>query len=128
MLVRVANKDSETVIDALIKQAHKLPRELYKSLTKWGAKKMPRGSMNLPLVGEWAVTRSSLRYESGDVLRNVLSGRLHRVAALCTGERRVGGDFGGRQRGRDRRRIVHGRRNRAQPCDHVKRGARLPFN
>ena len=35
----VDNKYSETVIDALIKQAHKLPRELYKSLTKWGAKK-----------------------------------------------------------------------------------------
>jgi IS30 family transposase len=33
MLARVKSKDSETVIDALIKQAHKLPRELYKSLT-----------------------------------------------------------------------------------------------
>ncbi|HET6463599.1 MAG TPA: IS30 family transposase [Candidatus Krumholzibacteria bacterium] len=33
MLVRVAAKDSETVVNALIKQAHKLPRELYKSLT-----------------------------------------------------------------------------------------------
>jgi IS30 family transposase len=33
MLVKVANKDTETVVDALIKQAHKLPRELYKSLT-----------------------------------------------------------------------------------------------
>ena len=33
MLVRVASKDTETVVDALIKQAHKLPRELYKSLT-----------------------------------------------------------------------------------------------
>ncbi len=33
MLVRVKNKDSKTVINALIKQAHKLPRELYKSLT-----------------------------------------------------------------------------------------------
>ena len=33
MLVRVPAKDSETVINALIKQAHKLPRELYKSLT-----------------------------------------------------------------------------------------------
>ena len=32
-LVRVKSKDTETVIDALIKQAHKLPRELYKSLT-----------------------------------------------------------------------------------------------
>lgn len=29
----VKSKDSETVINALIKQAHKLPRELYKSLT-----------------------------------------------------------------------------------------------
>jgi len=33
MLVKVANKDSETVINALIKHAHKLPSELYKSLT-----------------------------------------------------------------------------------------------
>jgi IS30 family transposase len=33
LLARVKSKDSETVIDALIKQAHKLPRELYKSLT-----------------------------------------------------------------------------------------------
>ena len=33
MLVRVPSKDSKTVINALIKQAHKLPRELYKSLT-----------------------------------------------------------------------------------------------
>ena len=33
MLTRVKGKDSETVINALIKQAHTLPRELYKSLT-----------------------------------------------------------------------------------------------
>ena len=33
MLARVASKDTETVIDALIEQAQKLPRELYKSLT-----------------------------------------------------------------------------------------------
>ena len=33
MLAKVDGKDSETVINALIKQAHKLPRELYKSLT-----------------------------------------------------------------------------------------------
>jgi IS30 family transposase len=33
LLARVNNKDTETVINALIKQAHKLPRELYKSLT-----------------------------------------------------------------------------------------------
>ena len=33
MLVRVKSKDTRTVISALIRQAHKLPRELYKSLT-----------------------------------------------------------------------------------------------
>lgn len=33
MLAKVANKDTESVVSALIKQAHKLPSELYKSLT-----------------------------------------------------------------------------------------------
>jgi len=33
MLARINSKDTETVINTLIKQAHKLPRELYKSLT-----------------------------------------------------------------------------------------------
>ena len=33
MLAKVNAKDTETVINALIKHAHKLPRELYKSLT-----------------------------------------------------------------------------------------------
>jgi IS30 family transposase len=33
MLLKVANKDTQSVVSALIKQAHKLPRELYKSLT-----------------------------------------------------------------------------------------------
>ncbi|MBT8400070.1 MAG: IS30 family transposase [Rhodothermia bacterium] len=33
LLAKAQGKDTETVIDALIKQAHKLPRELYKSLT-----------------------------------------------------------------------------------------------
>lgn len=33
MLVKVPNKDTQSVVSALIKQAHKLPRELYKSLT-----------------------------------------------------------------------------------------------
>ena len=33
MLVKVPTKHTEVVIDALIKHAHKLPRELYKSLT-----------------------------------------------------------------------------------------------
>ena len=33
MLVRVKGKDTQTVVNALINHAHKLPRELYKSLT-----------------------------------------------------------------------------------------------
>jgi len=33
MLAKIENKDSQTVIEALIKQAYKLPRALYKSLT-----------------------------------------------------------------------------------------------
>ena len=33
MLMKIANKDTQTVVSALIKQAKKLPNELYKSLT-----------------------------------------------------------------------------------------------
>ena len=33
MLAKVANKDTQSVVSALIKQSQKLPRELYKSLT-----------------------------------------------------------------------------------------------
>jgi IS30 family transposase len=33
MLVKVAGKDTETVVNALIENAHRLPQELYKSLT-----------------------------------------------------------------------------------------------
>jgi IS30 family transposase len=33
MLVKVAGKDTETVVNALIKNARKLPQELYRSLT-----------------------------------------------------------------------------------------------
>jgi IS30 family transposase len=40
MLAKVDSKDTETVINALIKQAHKLPRELYKSLTRDRGKEM----------------------------------------------------------------------------------------
>jgi IS30 family transposase len=40
MLVKVANKDTRTVISALIKQSKKLPVELKKSLT-WDRGKRP---------------------------------------------------------------------------------------
>ncbi|MDR6396587.1 IS30 family transposase [Herbaspirillum seropedicae] len=38
MLVKTARKDTQTVVDALIKHARKLPQELYKSLT-WDRRK-----------------------------------------------------------------------------------------
>ncbi|VWD65296.1 integrase catalytic subunit [Burkholderia contaminans] len=40
MLVKVASKDTETVINALIRHAGKLPDELYKSLTGDRGKEM----------------------------------------------------------------------------------------
>jgi len=40
ILAKVPSKDSETVVNALIKQAHKLPRELYRSLTRDRGKEM----------------------------------------------------------------------------------------
>jgi hypothetical protein len=41
MLAKVTNKDTQTVVSALIKQAKKLPHELYKSLT-WTVAKNSR--------------------------------------------------------------------------------------
>ena len=41
MLVKVANKDTESVVSALIKQSQRLPSELYRSLTGTEAKSSP---------------------------------------------------------------------------------------
>ena len=49
LLVRVPSKDTKTVIRALIKQAHKLPRELYKSLT-WDRGKEMAGHKHFSLA------------------------------------------------------------------------------
>ena len=49
MLVRVPTKDTKTVVNALIKQAHKLPRELYKSLT-WDRGKEMAGHQRFTLA------------------------------------------------------------------------------
>jgi IS30 family transposase len=49
MLAKVSGKDTETVINALIKQAHKLPRELYKSLT-WDRGKEMAGHQRFTLA------------------------------------------------------------------------------
>ena len=49
MLVRVKSKDTETVINALIKHAHGLPRELYRSLT-WDRGKEMAGHKRFTLA------------------------------------------------------------------------------
>jgi IS30 family transposase len=49
MLVKVAGKDTETVVNALIKNAHKLPQELYKSLT-WDRGKEMAGHKHFTLA------------------------------------------------------------------------------
>ncbi len=49
MLAKVNGKDTETVINALIKQAHKLPKELYKSLT-WDRGKEMAGHKRFTLA------------------------------------------------------------------------------
>lgn len=51
MLVKVDKIDTETVLDALKKQAHKLPRELYKSLT-WDRGTEMRGHKRFTLDTE----------------------------------------------------------------------------
>ena len=49
MLAKVAGKDTETVVDALIKNARKLPQELYKSLT-WDRGKEMAGHKRVTLA------------------------------------------------------------------------------
>ncbi len=49
MLVKLARKDTETVVNALIKNARKLPQELYKSLT-WDRGKEMAGHKRFTLA------------------------------------------------------------------------------
>jgi len=49
MLAKVDNKDSHSVVQALIKQAHKLPKELYRSLT-WDRGTEMSGHRNFTLA------------------------------------------------------------------------------
>ncbi len=54
MLVKVANKDTESVVTALIKQSSKLPGELYRSLT-WDRGKELADHKRLALASDVAV-------------------------------------------------------------------------
>jgi IS30 family transposase len=51
MLVKVANKDTESVVSALIKQSQRLPKELYQSLT-WDRGKELSDHRRLKLAAE----------------------------------------------------------------------------
>ena len=54
MLAKVGNKDSHSVVQALIKQAHKLPKELYRSLT-WDRGTEMSGHQNFTLATDISV-------------------------------------------------------------------------
>lgn len=51
MLVKVAGKDTETVVNALIKNARRLPRQLYRSLT-WNRGKEMAGHSRFTLAAD----------------------------------------------------------------------------
>ena len=52
MLLKVANKDTESVVSALIKQSQRLPSELYRSLTWDRGKELPADHQRLTLATE----------------------------------------------------------------------------
>jgi len=110
MLARVKSKDTKTVINALIKQAHKLPRELYKSLTWDRGKEMAdhkRFSLDTDIKvyfcdpqspwqrGSNENTNGLLRqyFPKGMDLSNVHQNRLNAVARRLNGRPRKTLDF-----------------------------------
>jgi IS30 family transposase len=110
LLVRVKSKDTETVIKALIKQARKLPRELYKSLT-WDRGKEMADHKRFSLATDVKVyfcdpqhpwqrgsnenTNGLLRqyFPKGMDLSNVHQNRLNAVARRLNGRPRETLDF-----------------------------------
>jgi hypothetical protein len=61
MLVKVANKDTESVVSALIKQSQRLPSELYRSLT-WDRGKELADHQRLTLATEVVVYLRTAQY------------------------------------------------------------------
>ena len=71
MLVKIANKDTQTVVSALITQAKTLPKELYKSLTWDQGKELTdhrRFTLATYLEYSGHFLFSSLRSVTGDLL------------------------------------------------------------
>ena len=110
MLIRVKSKDTKTVINALVKHAHKLPKELYKSLTWDRGKEMAdhkRFSLDTNIKvyfcdpkspwqrGSNENTNGLLRqyFPKGMDLSNVHQNRLNAVARQLNGRPRKTLDF-----------------------------------
>jgi IS30 family transposase len=85
MLVKVANKDTESVVSALTKQSQKLPSELYRSLT-WDRGKELADHRRLTLATEVEVyfcdPRSPWRRGSNENTNRLLRQYLPRVTDL----------------------------------------------
>jgi hypothetical protein len=73
MLAKVVNKDTQTIVSALIKQAKMLPNELYKSLT-WDRGKELEGRMFV--FGGEAPAGTFNQAEAYDARRNGWSTRV----------------------------------------------------
>jgi transposase, IS30 family len=71
MLVKVANKDTESVVSALIKQSQRLPSELYRSLT-WDRGKELADHQRLTLATEVEVWQRGSNENTNRLLRQYL--------------------------------------------------------
>ena len=85
MLIKVANKDTESVVSALIKQSQRLPGELYRSLT-WDRGKELADHQRLTLATEVEVyfcdPRSPWQRGSNENTNRLLR-HIFRVAPIC---------------------------------------------
>ena len=86
MLVKIANKDTESVVSALIKQSQRLPRELYQSLT-WDRGKELADHQRLTLATDVEVyfcdPRSPWQRGSNENTNRLLRQYLPRGTDLC---------------------------------------------
>jgi IS30 family transposase len=81
MLVKVANKDTESVVSALIKQSQRLPSELYRSLT-WDRGKELADHQRLTLATEVEVYFSPWQRGSNENTNRLLRQHLPRGTDL----------------------------------------------
>jgi IS30 family transposase len=83
MLIKVANKDTEGVVTALIKQSQKLPGELYRSLT-WDRGKELADHQRLKLATDLAIVSSWPARSRSTECHSFYRGRLPAVGGECS--------------------------------------------